>query len=167
VNLLDEVPEHLDQWFGKRVEIDVEFSFCSNLVLCYMREGRGLWLTLDVVLGVGIIALVVMDQLDHMEQVILTQLHQTICQLLHVDTARTLSLLLAIRLLARTVLLAWDGSSLPEDVNEGGGGVLEGDNMGGLVGGLGEVEIVREGCLAAFLGSVQVDGHVKLAPSFI
>jgi hypothetical protein len=109
-----------------------------------------------------------MNHLNNMKQVILVQFDQSIRQLLHINgSSSSLSLLLSICLLPRSILVTWNRASLAEDIDECGAWVLEGDNVYGLVMRLGKVEIMDECILPSLLGGEEVDCHVEFTPSFI
>lgn len=63
----DVLVEQLDEFIGEGVQIDVEFS--------------GLW----IIESVGIVGLVVMNQLYNVQEIILGELNQTLAQSLHVN----------------------------------------------------------------------------------
>lgn len=131
------------------------------------NSGRGL--TIDVVLGVGLIRLVVVDHLNHGEQIILLQAGEAIGQLVHVDLCR-LALLLGIgiaALLACAIGVVWDWTRSAEYLDKVRVWVLEGDDVLGLVAWLCEVEVVCNGVLSALLSSEEVNGHVELSPSLV
>lgn len=135
--LLGEGPQHVDEAFREGVEIDVELAL------------------LDVVAHPALLALVVVHHLDHLQQIILAQLLQTLRQLVHINALGIAALLLlgnaacadlGCALLAGigTVGVAGDGTGAAETFVEGsaGFGVLEDEDVLGLILVLLEVEVV-------------------------
>lgn len=167
------VPDHLAQSVRERIEVDGEFTGLNGSA-CQRVLDRGRLvrsaslgaLTIEVVLDERVIRLVVVDQLDHLKQILFLQLDQGIGHFL--DIERLLSLLAAAIDLARlAVLVARQRTSLTQKLLQALGGVLEGYSVSLLVAVLLEVEIVGDGDLAALIGVVEVNVHLKLAPSFV
>lgn len=129
-----------------------------------LREGKGK-LTLNIILGIGVWGLVVVDHLDNLQQILFIQLDQSISQLLHVNGG-PLSLLLVL-LAGTTVVVARDWAGIAKNRDESLGGVLECDGMLGFVAGSSKVQVVYECGLPAFVARGQINGHVKLTPSLI
>jgi hypothetical protein len=81
-------------------------------------------LTLNIVLGVGLRRLIVVDQSDDVEQVILAELLQTVCELLHIDVLVPPILLLGCVLAAHAIRVG--GAGLLEEGDEVWLGIPEG-----------------------------------------
>lgn len=123
-------------------------------------------LTIQVVLHESIVRFVVVDELDDLKQVLFLKLHQSVGHLLDIEWL--LGLLAAAIDLARfTVLVTRQRPSLTQDLLQALRGVLEGNDVGLLVAVLLEIEVVGDGDLAALVGVVEVDVHLKFAPSLV
>lgn len=107
-----------------------------------------------------------MDHLNDLKKIILLKPREHIRQLIHINVRATLALLLRIGGLA-TIDVVWDWTALAEEVEERWRWVLECDDVFGFVVWLREVQVVRDGVLAALLGDEEVDCKVELAPSLV
>ena len=80
-----EVPQALDEGIGQGVEIDVKLAICHPMLALLLVSHVPRPLTLNIVLSVCVIGLVVVDHGNHMKEVVLVELLQSVRQLLHVD----------------------------------------------------------------------------------
>jgi hypothetical protein len=106
-----------------------------------------------------------MDHLDHVQQIILSQLNQTFSQLLHIDSSSNPLPLLLRSLFA--ILVTRNRATFTEKINERGAWVLEGNNVLCFVPALGKVKVMVEGVLPTFLGGVEVNSHIEFSPALI
>jgi hypothetical protein len=102
----------------------VELAIYPSISTSALSSINAIQLTLDVVLSVRLAGLVVVHHSNHMQQVILAQLLQTVGQLLHVDVLVPPALLLGCVLGADTVCVG--GAGLCEEGEELGLGIPEG-----------------------------------------
>lgn len=132
----------------------------------HLREGLAA-LTFHVTPNVRVGALVLVDQLDHAQQVVLLELLQRLGNLLVVELLRTTLLGGKALLLTGPVLVGGQGARLAQALLQGLRRVLEGDGVGGLVLGLLEVEVVQDGRQLRLLGGVALDADLELAPTLV
>lgn len=145
-----EIPDQLAQAVGKGKEIDGELA------------------GLNVVLDERVVGLIVVNKLDDVEEVVLTQLGEGVGHLLKVPTRLTFLAVISLARLGRTgVIVGANGAGRAEEADQVLGRVLETDRVDVVVLGRAEVQVVEDGNLAALLGRVHVDRHLELAPSFI
>lgn len=144
-----EIPEQANQMVGHGEEVDRELA------------------VVHIILSVCLVSLVVVDELNDMKQVVLVELGESIGHLLKVVTGLSLLSIVGLASLGDLgVVIAGDGASLAQDLQQSLRRVLNLDGLNRLVAGLLEVQIVVDGALG-LLGGVHVDGHLKLAPSLI
>lgn len=159
----DILPQVFDQLIWKRVQIDVELSLCISSAH-YPPFAKSMKLTLNIILGIRIWRLVVMNHLDDLQKVLLAQLDQAIGQFLHINSR---SLPLLVILLSRPILSTGYRSGLGKESQERLGGVLEAYLLLVLVSWREEIEVVEELLLSSLFGRIQVDGHIEFSPAFI
>lgn len=135
------------------------------------RRGKGKRLTFHITPNVSVRPLVLVDQLDHAEQILLLQLLQRLRDLLVIVLLlRALAATSTDRgslLLAGPVLIGGQGSCLAQPLLERLRGVLEGDGVCALVPGLREVEVVHDGLELGLLRGVAVDADLELTPALV
>lgn len=176
-----EIPEHLDQWVGQGVKVHVKLAVCrenvSQSYASFARPSDEGKLTVDVILSVRLVALVVVDHLHNLQEILLAELRQRLGQLLHIHIAvRTLAHLLLLRLTGSRSAsdavgfgLVAHATALPQRIKQRALRIPECDIMRALIALLLEVEVVGED-LVARLGCAdgrEGDLHVELAPSLL
>lgn len=123
--------------------------------------------TFNIILHIRVIGLMIMDHLNNLKKIILLKLRHAVGHLLDIIRLLLAALSAISRLANLALLVTRKRASLAKDLLQSLGGVLEGDCLNVLVGGLEEVEIVNNSRLATLLGGVAVDRHLKLTPALI
>jgi len=131
----------------------------------YLLSLAGCILTVHVINDVRILALVVMDQLDDVHQVILVQLADSIRHLFHIEGLLLLAAVL--RLAGLPILVRRQRTRLAQDGLQSLGRVFELDRVDILIRRVGKVQVMNDCLLAALLRGVTVNRHLKLAPTLI
>jgi hypothetical protein len=122
-------------------------------------------LTLHVAPDVRVGAFVLVDELDHAQQILLLELLESFGDLLVVELLR--ALLGGDALLLGPILVGGQGAGLAESLLQCLGRVLENYRVCGFVLGLQEVEVLDDWCRFGLLRRVAIDADFEFTPTLV